>query len=298
MTTLTISNIFEGKRHRHDLGNIKSLAESMTEVGQLQPIVVTPALKLVAGARRLAAARSLGWTEIEAVVVRNLRDAASLLRAEADENVCRKAFTPTEAAAIAAEREVLLKPIAKAASAANLPNAQGGNLPPQGKVRETAAQGLGYSPTTIRKVRDVQRKVDAPDTPEPVREAARTALVEMDKTGNVDRAHKAVAKAEAAVNPTDNPAAIAAAARREYLTSPWPVFEAKLLADLKRWGDWLKLAEVGGVDGLLTSLGECPVPGMAGDQADSAVRQIDNAVAWLSEIREALAAPRKLRRVQ
>jgi hydroxylaminobenzene mutase len=37
------------------------------------------------------------------------------LRAESDENTCRKAFTPTEAESTAAAREALLKPLAKEA---------------------------------------------------------------------------------------------------------------------------------------------------------------------------------------
>jgi ParB family transcriptional regulator, chromosome partitioning protein len=83
-------------RHRSDLGDLENLAESLRELGQLQPIVVTDDLRLIAGGRRLAAARSLGWAEIEAKIARGLTDAAALLRAERDENTCRKSFAPTE----------------------------------------------------------------------------------------------------------------------------------------------------------------------------------------------------------
>src|SRR5216110_3118692 len=105
MSAIRIDAIKVPKRHRQDMGDLAGLAESMTEVGQLQPVVITPEMRLVAGARRLEAAQSLGWVEIEAYVVSNLTDAAGLLRAEADENTQRKAFTPTEAADIDKDRE-------------------------------------------------------------------------------------------------------------------------------------------------------------------------------------------------
>jgi len=146
MTTIAITDVTVGKRHRYDLGDIAGLAESMTEVGLLHPIVITENNRLVAGERRLAAARSLGWEEIDASVCKTVGDAASMLRAEADENTCRKAFTPTEAEAIAQSREALLKPLVR-------PGPKTGDsakLAPIGKVRDTASTGLGYGHETIR----------------------------------------------------------------------------------------------------------------------------------------------------
>jgi ParB-like chromosome segregation protein Spo0J len=57
-------------RHRGDVGDLDGLAESLRELGQLQPIVVTSDLRLIAGGRRLAAVQSLGWVEIEALPTR------------------------------------------------------------------------------------------------------------------------------------------------------------------------------------------------------------------------------------
>ena len=55
-----------------DEGRLRELADSLGSAGLLHPIVVRPGdygrMELVAGARRLAAARRLGWTEIDAHV--------------------------------------------------------------------------------------------------------------------------------------------------------------------------------------------------------------------------------------
>src|ERR1700735_2021384 len=93
---IPISDVILKARHRSDLGDLESLAVSLRELGQLQPIVVSANYRLIAGGRRLEAAKSLGWTEIEARIASDLISVADLLRAERDENTCRKAFAPTE----------------------------------------------------------------------------------------------------------------------------------------------------------------------------------------------------------
>src|SRR5512147_3245849 len=56
-------------RHRQDMGDLQALADSMSEIGLLQPIGVTADFALVFGERRLRAARILGWTAILARIV-------------------------------------------------------------------------------------------------------------------------------------------------------------------------------------------------------------------------------------
>ena len=98
---MAIGDIKIGNRFRKDVGDIAALAASMKDIGLLQPIVVTPNLQLVAGARRTAAAGKLGWATIPAIIAANLTEAIDLLRAERrDENTCREAFTPEEAVAL------------------------------------------------------------------------------------------------------------------------------------------------------------------------------------------------------
>jgi ParB family chromosome partitioning protein len=65
MSAVAISSITVGARHRRDMGDLRALANSIAEVGLLQPIGVSAAGQLVFGERRLRACRDiLGWTEI------------------------------------------------------------------------------------------------------------------------------------------------------------------------------------------------------------------------------------------
>ena len=91
------------------LGDIEGLAESIDEIGLLHPVVVRTDGTLIAGVRRLAACKLLGWREIPVTVV----DITKVLRGEHDENVCRKDFTWSEAVAIKREIEEEEKTAAK-----------------------------------------------------------------------------------------------------------------------------------------------------------------------------------------
>jgi ParB family transcriptional regulator, chromosome partitioning protein len=73
MTNAAVMNIADikvGKRIRKDMGDLDGLAESIRELGLLQPIVVFPDGSLILGERRLRAVQLLGWKEIP-VIVRN-----------------------------------------------------------------------------------------------------------------------------------------------------------------------------------------------------------------------------------
>lgn len=94
--SLPIDKIAIGDRVRKDMGDLQALADSMKRHGLLHPVVVLPDMALVAGARRIEAAKLVGWSEIPVRVV----SVEDLLSAERDENAERKNFTPSEAAAI------------------------------------------------------------------------------------------------------------------------------------------------------------------------------------------------------
>ncbi len=89
-----IDGIVVGKRHRRDLGDIASLAQSIDAHGLLHPVVVTPDGRLIAGERRLEAFKMLGRTEIPTTVV----DLAEIARGELAENADRRALEPIEKA--------------------------------------------------------------------------------------------------------------------------------------------------------------------------------------------------------
>ena len=89
---LSIKDIKVGKRHRKDMGDIDSLAQSIADVGLLHPVVVNKENRLIAGERRIQAFKKLGRPEISVTVI----DLDQIVRGEAAENGERKDFTPTE----------------------------------------------------------------------------------------------------------------------------------------------------------------------------------------------------------
>lgn len=74
--------------------DINDLAKSISEIGLLNPITVTPDHTLIAGLHRLEAAKVLGWTEIECTVSELSGLRAEL--AEIDENFMRVNLPPIE----------------------------------------------------------------------------------------------------------------------------------------------------------------------------------------------------------
>lgn len=139
MTTVAISGIKIGSRHRKAQGDIKALAASIADVGLLHPIVLVPGGKLIVGYRRLLAVKQLGWTEVPAVVVKTLSDAMQALKAERDENTCRLDFAPTEAVALGLALEAIERPKAKERERVRKgkqPGAKSGKLPHLGDTRD------------------------------------------------------------------------------------------------------------------------------------------------------------------
>jgi len=177
---MRIADIRTGERHRKDLGDITSLAASIAEIGLLHPIVVTPDGTLIAGARRIAACVSLGWTDIAVTVV----DIPAIVRGEAAENTERLNLTPTEAWELAQELEPLLA--AEAKERMVQAHASCGNLPQldQGKTRDQVAEAIGMSGRTYEKLKMVMEAAVA----EPEKYAG--VAEHMAQTGSVDGAVK------------------------------------------------------------------------------------------------------------
>jgi hypothetical protein len=102
---MKICDIKIGGRHREDLGDIDSLADSIKRVGLLHPPVVTEQGTLIAGERRLEAVKKLGRDEVPVTVAKNLDDIYKCLIAERDENECRLKMTPPESVALSQSLE-------------------------------------------------------------------------------------------------------------------------------------------------------------------------------------------------
>jgi ParB family transcriptional regulator, chromosome partitioning protein len=101
-----IAKIKVKKRIRRDLGDIESLRESIKRVGLISPIIISEGYELLAGYRRLLAAKQLGWNEIECHVVRAGSRKAKF-DIEVEENVSRKGFSQEEMHYIDEERRYL-----------------------------------------------------------------------------------------------------------------------------------------------------------------------------------------------
>lgn len=127
---MLIDDIIIGDRFRKDAGDIPALAKSIDANGLMHLPVVTTTNELVCGYRRLLAAESLGWTEIDVRVI----DPQDLLLAEHDENECRKQFTPSERVAIADAIRLKTR------------GSKGGHMatPPSEKPRAAAAKAAGF----------------------------------------------------------------------------------------------------------------------------------------------------------
>jgi ParB family chromosome partitioning protein len=92
---IPINEIVVKKRIRKNPGDIESLADSLKRYGQISPIVISNKNVLIAGGRRLEAARHLGWRTINAVIS-DAPDEIRRLELEVEENIQRRDFSMEE----------------------------------------------------------------------------------------------------------------------------------------------------------------------------------------------------------
>jgi ParB family chromosome partitioning protein len=94
---IPVRDIIVKKRIRRELGDVEALAESFKKFGQISPIVINKKNVLIAGGRRLEAAKYLGWKTINAVTV-EINGELDALEFEVEENLQRRDFDPEELA--------------------------------------------------------------------------------------------------------------------------------------------------------------------------------------------------------
>ena len=92
---IPIKDIKIKRRVRKDLGDLSNLKESLKLYGLMNPITLNKKYELIAGERRLQAAKQLGWTTINANIIDNLSEVEQL-EMELEENNQRKEFTEAE----------------------------------------------------------------------------------------------------------------------------------------------------------------------------------------------------------
>lgn len=142
--TRRVDEIDVGFRYRRQLGDLRTLAESISEVGLLHPIVITPENRLIAGQRRLEACRLLGWAEVPVTVV----DLYQAARGEAHENFVRKNLLPSEIVALKRALEPLERREARQRQGVRSDLAVGPDSGP-GDARDKVARYLGVGRTTM-----------------------------------------------------------------------------------------------------------------------------------------------------
>jgi N6-adenosine-specific RNA methylase IME4/ParB-like chromosome segregation protein Spo0J len=236
---IAIATIQRGERIRQDLGDIPSLAASIAKIGLLHPIVLDPQLKLIVGGRRLEAYRQLGRTRIPAMIAQSFTDIEQALYAERDENIERKAWTPSEAVAMANVLELWERAEAQARmrEGQQRGGARGGR--PRKDVQKTSGQNLtrgsrdnttrskaraaktvGISRVTLAKAQEVVKAAQA----DPERYG--DLVTKMDTTGKVDGAHRLLRKRQqvAHLRAREQPtAAFDGTYDVIVLDPPWPV---------------------------------------------------------------------------
>jgi N6-adenosine-specific RNA methylase IME4 len=149
--TVPMTAIRVGKRHRKDLGDIRSLARSIQEIGLLHPVVIRPDGKLIAGERRLRALKLLGWKKVPATVL----DLDKVIRGEVAENVFRQDFRPSEMVAIAKALEPLLRKEAKARQGARTDLPVNFRNVEFGDTRDRLGASVGVSGRTLEKMMSI-----------------------------------------------------------------------------------------------------------------------------------------------
>lgn len=163
--TVGVHDIEVGERARVDLGDLADLMASIRQLGLIQPIVVTADNKLIAGGRRLESCRRLGLDEVPVVVAEHIHDAVDLLKAERDENTCRKPMAASELIALGRQIEALEKPLAterrregqalRRAAESNSVPANGITRGDRYDSREKAAEAVGLSTATYSRIKQV-----------------------------------------------------------------------------------------------------------------------------------------------
>lgn len=177
--TMAVASIKRGVRHRRDLGDVDALAASIGDVGLLHPIVIRADHTLIAGERRLAACKILGWTEVPATII----DLADIARGEFAENAQRKDFLPSEIEAI---RRALLpteKEAARERQGKRNDLVETFHEVPQ-KTRDKIGAFAGVSGRTVEKIAQVVKAAEQ----EPQKFGHLVA--EMDRTGKVTGAYR------------------------------------------------------------------------------------------------------------
>lgn len=169
-------------RVRYSMGDMHELTDSMRARGLINPVTIRADGALIAGERRLAAARNLGWPEI-ACHIWGAETADELLALEIEENTCRSPLMLAEAEQ-AWQRYRKLLGIGQGKRTDLDLRPMGGSEPPSGSETSTlAARAVGYGRPTMERVQKIREAAEDETQPEPVRQVAQKELKNLQTTG-------------------------------------------------------------------------------------------------------------------
>jgi DNA modification methylase len=142
---INISEIKISARIRKELRDIDDLAESIREIGLIQPIIITKDNELIAGHRRFLACKKLGFKSISCVKI-NPNDELHKLDMELAENVKRDDFNPIDLAEGLQKRKELYESLHPETKAGQFGN-KGGKI-----VEKTESDISRFTQDTAKKI--------------------------------------------------------------------------------------------------------------------------------------------------
>lgn len=201
-----LDSIVVGTRHRTDLGDIDALMESISRVGLLQPITLTPDGVLVCGWRRYHALRRLGHRTTNVWIRSGLTDRLSQLLAEQDDAAMHKPLSLIEAESLYRElKAVMAEDAARRQEASRFgSNTREAGDPAEvsGAVESTAPRSLGEarvqaarmvtgrgSQTMLEQIGRLKDLANDDTRPEHIRAQAAEELARIEAGGKVHGSH-------------------------------------------------------------------------------------------------------------
>jgi N6-adenosine-specific RNA methylase IME4 len=155
-----------GDRHRKEFGDLAALARSINDRGGLiHPIAVTTQNELIAGERRLRAWQLPECRFHDRPIPVTVIDIDSIVAGESDENdpELRKAFTPSEAVAVARALRPRFEAVAKERQREGGRSKASGKLPEaeKGETRAKIAKATGKGARTLAKAEAIIEAAEA-----------------------------------------------------------------------------------------------------------------------------------------
>jgi len=153
MNSIKISEVkINGQARRStDENKVRELANSIKEIGLLNPITITSDKKLVAGLHRIKAFQLLNREEIPYSII-EIQDSLRIELAEIDENLIRNEITVLDQCNLFADRDRILSELGQ--KKPNHRPEKGANSAPLKTTKEIAKE-LGVSERTLQERKQI-----------------------------------------------------------------------------------------------------------------------------------------------